>query len=173
MKKSKSDEVRPDAQVMRDGSYGRVYKPVRLLVLPCGGMVCLMHGYDESWIVFSLDPNGVVVRSGPYTMKNVSEVMWRELCDELTYAAKDKLITEAKTAPLDKRVELVKELARLEIADDELVEGIVAKAELFSATHAPVEVQEHVSHLGERLEVAIRAETARFDAMRVDSDVNE
>jgi hypothetical protein len=170
----KSKTFRPDYQTGRGGAEGLLYKPWKLLALPEGGFICLMHEIqDDTWLIFSLDAKGVAARSKVYRMKSVGEVMWRELCHELTEAAKNKLIDEAKTASPDKRVELVKELARLEIADDEKCEGIAARAEQFCASHADAEVQEHVRHLGERLEVAIRAETARYDAMRVESDVNE
>ncbi len=149
----KSQQFRPDYQVMRDGDFGRVYRPVRALVLPCGAMVCLMHGYDDTWIVFSLDARGVPAHSRIYSMKSVSEVMWRELCHELTEDAKKHLVASTlDTAPSPERTDMVLELARLELADDEKCEGIAAKSEEFVRTHSEAEVQEY-----------IRQKTAEYD----------
>jgi hypothetical protein len=144
----KSQKFRPDYQVVRDGELGRVYKPVRLLILPCGGMISLMHGYDDTWLVFSLDKNGLVARSGPYAMKSVSEVMWRELCHQLTEADKNaitrRLVTEdgkLTDLPNPRRLKLIDRLTRLEFADDELVDGITEKTRQFCATHTDAEIE--------------------------------
>lgn len=148
---TKSEKLRPDWQVIRDGEYGSVYKPVRLLVLPCGGMIALMHGYDDSWCVFS-DAKGIAKRSTVYRSKSFGESAWQELCDELTRGDKERLIAEAKTSTPSKRADIVSELARLEIADDEKYEAIAEKASQFSASHTREEVEAHVADLGKELD---------------------
>jgi hypothetical protein len=146
----KKSNVRPDYQVIRDGEWGRVFKPVRLLALPEGGLICLMHGFDDdTWIVFSLDVHGVVARSKIYRMKSVAEIMWNELCCELTEDAKGHLI-EALLDPATKltgpqRADAALELARLQIADDEEFQGVVAKADQFTSSHTPAECNAYIA----------------------------
>lgn len=145
MKKSK--KFRPDYQVGNGGADGVLYKPEKLLTLPEGGLVCLMHEIqDDCWLVFSLDAKGVPARSKSYRMKSVGNVMWRELCNELTASAKDALkdkILGGNLTPQE-RGDAAVELARLHLADDELTEGIRARAEQFVKTHTPEETEAYI-----------------------------
>jgi hypothetical protein len=143
----KSDKVQPDYQVIRDGEFGRVYKPKRLLVLPCGGMVCLMHGYDDTWLVFSLDTNGVAKRSTVYQSKSFGDSAWAELCDELTAKAKNELVDKLQNCEQLTGVEkgdIAVELTRLQLANDELNDDITVRANEFVVSHTPEECEAYI-----------------------------
>jgi hypothetical protein len=151
-------------------------KPLRFVVLGNGATVALMAEADgDAWCIFRKDARGKLDNSNIYTMPRVRDVVFRELIDQLAGAEKEHLLSVARDPRVtgSERAKIALELARLETCSDELCAGIAVKAEQFSATHNEAEVQEHVRHLGERLEVAIRAETARYEAMRVESSVNE
>jgi hypothetical protein len=143
-----SRKCRPDSQVVRDGEYGKVFKPVRLLVLPNGGMVCLMHGYDDTWLVFSLDTYGVAKRSTVYQSKSFGDSAWTELCDELTAKAKNELVDKLQNCEQLTGVEkgdLAVELARLQLANDELNDDITLRAGEFVVSHTPEECEAHIA----------------------------
>jgi hypothetical protein len=159
----KSTKFRPDYQVVRDGKWGQVYKPVRLLVLPNGGLVSLMHSFsDDTWLVFSLDATGIVARSKVYKMKSVSEAMFRELCGELTAPAKDALIDKIAGGNLspNERGDAAVELARLQLTDDDQFDGIIAKAEHFVKSHTPAECEAHIRQACEAYDEQTKAAAA-------------
>jgi len=143
----KSKKFRPDYQVANGGTDGVLYKPWKLLALPEGGFICLMHEILlDTWLVFSLDTHGVAARSNIYQMKSVAAVMWRELCRELVEpdedAIKDKLLSGKLTGR--QRADAVMELGRLELCDDELSEGIRAQAEQFVESQSPEECDAYI-----------------------------
>jgi hypothetical protein len=143
MRKSKA--TYPDYQVADGGAEGLLYKPWQMLVLPEGGYVCLMHEIqDDLWMIFSLDHQGVAARTPAYRMKSVSQVMFRELCQELTKAAREALcekLSEPGKLEGQEREEAFDELSRLETADDEMHEGSLEVNKQFCRTHTQEEIR--------------------------------
>jgi hypothetical protein len=125
------------------------FKPVRMFALPNGGLVALMvsFGGEKHWAVYSLDVNGTPARSRIYKLRSVGEVMFREVCGELTQEAKVTLKDQISAGDLTgtRLAEAALTLCRLETADDERVDGLHAKAEQFLCTHTTEQVEAHIA----------------------------
>lgn len=141
-------------QVIHSGGFGWTYKPVRVLALPDGALVSLMHSFndDGTWIIFSLDSRGVIARSRVFKMKSVSEVMWRELCDELTFEYKKTLADTVRdrNQPASGRWQALQECVRLDLADDDEYDGTVEKVRQSCAMHTEDEIRDRCQSLWDR-----------------------
>jgi hypothetical protein len=143
----------PDGRLRDSGGIARCtddfFKPVRMLALPNGGLVALMvsFGGGNYWTIYSLDVNGTPARSRIYKLRSVGEVMFREVCGELTQEAKVTLKDQIVRGHLigAELAEAALTLCRLETADDERVDGLHAKAEQFLRTHTTEQVEAHIA----------------------------
>jgi hypothetical protein len=150
---------KPDYQLLRNNGWknaggmaactGCFFKPVRMFTLPEErGSVTLMEsmGAGDRWSVYSLDEHDVPSRSAVYDDRALGEGAFHELCHRLVHERKDKLVRllsepEFELVGAD-RAEAALELARLELADDELVEGIREEVRQFVSTHSLAECEE-------------------------------
>ena len=146
----KSQKFRPDYPVVREGRYGKVFRPVRFLVLQNGSIITLAEEYDGStWRVFGNRAGGPIIQSSnpPYKMRSVAELDFEWLANELTEPEKKHLLSVARdpTVTSEQRTKIALEIARVVVADDEKCEGIAAHSEQFVASHTPEEVEQYVA----------------------------
>ncbi len=135
----------------------RAYRPVRYLELVKGTVALVQAEEDDHWRVFATWNNGLVEKSQTFLSVSMSQKAFEEICAELSRGEKDILVEELSETDVKPTylAECAQELARLEIANDEKYDGLVAKADRFTASHSPEECEQY-----------IRAETTRYEAMR-------
>jgi|SRR5690348_5729509 len=123
------------------------FKPARLFTLAeSEGFVCLMTSLSGNrWIVYSMDAARVPARSTICDGHTLGEEMFHELCHRLVCDRKDtlvKLLSELQFELAGKdRADASLELARLELADDDLYHWCIDEAERFCQSHTARECE--------------------------------
>ncbi len=116
--------VWPRYEVARDGRESRIFRPVKILTLPNGGLIALCRAFtnEDSWLIFSSE-GGKTWRTA--VSDQAGEHAWEYLCDQLTGPTKENLIAklEGDEFSREQRDAAIDELFRLALGDDDLYDG--------------------------------------------------
>jgi len=162
--KSYDEELRPQAFVLKENGYGRVFdKPLRFVIFRDGAVMALMQERGtKRYCVFAQDQYGRLSHSGAWDGPlEVINFAFREVAAEIAEPQKTGLVEMLvdengelrKDVSTEETMAIIDRLFRLEMLDENKCEVLAEEHRQFIATHTPAEIEAEAVRLQAEMEI--------------------